>query len=138
MAFFGLKKKNEVIDLSERYRKQQEKIEEMKQEKEQEKKKPLTFFESLALSAKKKYEEESASKPESPNFNRDNEEVNFDSDTDSLTYAEEKKKRLAKRIADMTTKLEELSNQIYHLQQRVELLERKSGLNLNKDMNSTN
>ena len=81
----------------------------------------------------KKYEEESASKPESPGFNSDNKEVNFNSDADSLTDAEEKKKRLAKRIADMTTKLEELSNQIYHLQQRVELLERKSGLNLNKD-----
>ena len=41
---------------------------------------------------------------------------------------EEKKKRLAKRLVEMTDKIEELSNQIYHLQQRVEVLERKNNL----------
>ena len=40
----------------------------------------------------------------------------------------EKRKKLAKRLIDMTTKIEDLSNQIYHLQQRVEVLERKSGV----------
>ncbi len=39
--------------------------------------------------------------------------------------AEGKKRKLAKRFSDMTTKIEELSNQVYHLQQRIELLERK-------------
>jgi len=29
---------------------------------------------------------------------------------------------------EMTTKIEELSNQIYHLQQRVELLEKKTSI----------
>jgi len=38
---------------------------------------------------------------------------------------DEKRKRFTKRIADLTETIEDLSNQIYHLQQRVELLERK-------------
>ena len=42
--------------------------------------------------------------------------------------AEEKKKKLAKRILDMSEKIEELSDQIYHLRQRVEFLERKNNV----------
>ena len=38
---------------------------------------------------------------------------------------EEKKRRLARRLKEMTDKMEDLSNQIYHLQQRIEVLERK-------------
>lgn len=49
----------------------------------------------------------------------------YDSDDD----ANEKKRRLAKRIGDMTDKLEELSNQLYHMQQRIEVIERKLGVN---------
>lgn len=41
--------------------------------------------------------------------------------------SEEKKRKLAKRLVDLTERLEDLSTQIYHLQQRVELLERKTG-----------
>ncbi len=47
---------------------------------------------------------------------------------DSSVSVEERKKKLAKRLADMTTRIEDLSNQLYHLQQRIELLERKSNL----------
>ena len=43
--------------------------------------------------------------------------------------AEERRRKLLKRLIDMTDKLEELSNQIYHLQQRVELLEKKLDVN---------
>ncbi len=39
---------------------------------------------------------------------------------------DEKKKKLAKRIADMADKIEDLSTQIYHLQQRIEVLEKKT------------
>jgi peptidoglycan hydrolase CwlO-like protein len=42
----------------------------------------------------------------------------------------EKKKKLAKRLMDMTSKVEDLSNQIYHLQQRIEVLERKMGVRI--------
>jgi hypothetical protein len=39
---------------------------------------------------------------------------------------DDRKKRLAKRLMDMTEKIEDLNNQIYHLQQRIELLEKKT------------
>ena len=41
---------------------------------------------------------------------------------------EERRRQLSKRLLDMTEKIEDLSNQIYHLQQRIEVLERKSGV----------
>jgi len=43
--------------------------------------------------------------------------------------SEEKRRRLAKRLKDMTDKLEELSNQTYLLQQRIEVLEKKTNIN---------
>jgi len=43
--------------------------------------------------------------------------------------SEEKKKRFVKRIIFLTEKIDDLSNQIYHLQQRIEVLEKKSGIN---------
>jgi hypothetical protein len=39
-----------------------------------------------------------------------------------------RKSRLAKRLMDMTEKLEDINNQIYHLQQRIDVLEKKSGV----------
>jgi hypothetical protein len=39
--------------------------------------------------------------------------------------SEDKRKKLAKRILDLTDRVEELSIQLYHLQQRIELIERK-------------
>jgi polyhydroxyalkanoate synthesis regulator phasin len=43
----------------------------------------------------------------------------------NVSDMEERKRKLGKRLLDITHKIEELSNQIYHLQQRVELLEKK-------------
>lgn len=42
---------------------------------------------------------------------------------------EEKRRKIAKRLMEMTTKMEELSNQLYHLQQRIEVLEKKMDVN---------
>lgn len=39
--------------------------------------------------------------------------------------AEERKRKLAKRILDMSNKIEELSSQVYKIQQRIELIEKK-------------
>ncbi len=47
---------------------------------------------------------------------------------DSTMDVDEKRRRLAKRLSDMTEKIEDLSNQIYHLQQRIEVLEKKGGV----------
>ena len=49
-------------------------------------------------------------------------------ETSESLSIEEKKKRLAKRIVFLTEKVDDLSNQIYHLQQRVDVLEKKSGV----------
>lgn len=81
MGLFDFIRKEKVVDLSERYKKQQENL--------------------------------------SSNSN-EGEYADFSKDID------EKKRRLAKRLSDMTNKIEELSNQIYHLQQRIEVLERKA------------
>lgn len=43
--------------------------------------------------------------------------------------SDEKRRKIAKRLSDMTSKIEDLSNQIYHLQQRLELVERKLDIN---------
>lgn len=45
--------------------------------------------------------------------------------------AEERKKKLAKRILDMSNKIDEISNQIYKIQQRIEVLEKKANLHSN-------
>jgi hypothetical protein len=47
------------------------------------------------------------------------------SEGDYSDSIEERRKKLAKRLGDMTDKMEDLSNQIYHLTQRIELLEKK-------------
>jgi hypothetical protein len=41
---------------------------------------------------------------------------------------ETRKRKLAKKFSDMTSQIETLSNQIYHLQQRIDVLERKAGM----------
>jgi hypothetical protein len=43
--------------------------------------------------------------------------------------AEEKRRRLARRLKNMTDKMEDLSNSIYLLQQRIEVLEKKLNVN---------
>ena len=40
-----------------------------------------------------------------------------------------KKQKLAKRFLDMTNKIEDLSNQLYHLKQRMEVIEKKLKIN---------
>lgn len=42
---------------------------------------------------------------------------------------EERRRKLAKRLADITTRLEDLSNSIYKIEQRLELIERKISVN---------
>jgi len=101
MGWFG--KKDKVIDLGERYRKNQERISKIKETAPETREAPgqeFDFFGSLSSPATS---EESAN-------------------------PEEKKKKLAKRLIDITEKIEDLSNQIYHLQQRIETLERKAGI----------
>ena len=112
MGFLGFGKKDKILDLSERYKKQQEektKMEEDSQEvgsQESPSQEGLSFLRNLASS--------SSSESQSGDYMN--------------VSGEDKKKKLAKRLIDMTNKVENLSNQIYHLQQRIEVLEKKSGV----------
>ncbi len=116
MGLFG--KNKDVIDLAERYRKQKEREREIKENIETAKSQetsgsPFSFFDSGSSSS----------------------QGISDSDSDSDNFMDlsgasmDRRKRLAKRILDMTTKIEDLSNQMYHLQQRLELIEKKLNVN---------
>ena len=108
-------RKGKVVDLTEHYRRQQEKLDAIRAEQtmpapqqETESVAPFPFF-----------------------ANTDN--SSYGSNNSSSSYSdteegEEKRRRLAKRLQDMTERMEDLSNQIYHLQQRLELIERKMNL----------
>ena len=116
MALFGFKKRDNVLDLTEKYKKQLD--EETKQKS------------NLETSP-----QQVASSPQGFNFlgGMASAAKNLDStqeDNVDVHGVDEKKKRLAKRLIDMTSKIEDLSNQIYHLQQRIEVLERKSGVRI--------
>lgn len=54
---------------------------------------------------------------------------NESSSSETVGSYTEKKQKLAKRLLNMTDKIEDLSNQIYHLKQRIELLEKKMKIN---------
>lgn len=107
MGFLNFKKKEKFLNLSEKYKQQQEKVspsEEILQDnssQELESQGVLGFLGNMV------------------NQSQTNE--------GSADSSEEKRQRLSKRLKEMTSKMEELSNQIYHLQQRIELLERKMG-----------
>ncbi len=119
MVFFK-KRGDDVIDLSELYRIKQKQLEKSKTPPSppNQESKIQTYDES----------------PSSFNFlsNLASSQSNTSSSTESSAISNEdnlvddKRKRLAKRLIEMTDRIEDLSNQIYHLQQRVEVLERKS------------
>ena len=117
MAWFGFGKKgNDVIDLTERYRKQQEKLKEMQGESgestaETTNSSPVTgAFGVFGMSS-------TTTTTSSPSSDV----------VDISSGVDEKRRKLVKRLVAMTEKIEDLSNQIYHLQQRIEVLEKKSG-----------
>lgn len=61
-----------------------------------------------------------------------NSDVSWDNDSPSQNENRgEKKQKLVKRFLEMTDRIEDLSNQVYHLKQRVELLEKKLKISFN-------
>lgn len=120
MRFF--KKRGHVVDLGERMKKQQQRAEELRSEISQEKPIPTldnlnnestggSFFSFLGNG-------NSPSSP-SPEPYRD---------LSNSEESDEKRRKLAKRLSDITEKLEELSNSIYKIEQRLDLVERKLNL----------
>ncbi len=96
MGILGFGKKDRVVDLGERYKRQQEHTTQIKTE-----------------------AQESNNSSETEEY------------ADASLSIEERRKKLAKRLGEMANKMENLSTQIYHLQQRVDLLEKK--LNVKRD-----
>lgn len=113
MGFLGLGKRKDFVDLT-KYRQSQKKtsqentspISQNQTSQSENSASPFGFFDVSTFN----------------NKNTEPENYPFPNET------EEKRKKLAKRLMDLTDKIEDLSNQIYHLQQRVELLERKTGV----------
>ena len=117
MGFF--KRKNRILDLTKRYQRQQKRAEEMStggkdmQESSSESNSGgLGFFGAIANTVSNSY-----SAPKGGECK--------DSEYVDVSSVDEKKRKLAKRLMEMTNKIEDLSNQIYHLQQRLEVLEKK-------------
>ena len=101
------KKKGEVLDLTERYKKQQERLAEIKKKEEEPSSAPSGAIGIFGMP--------SPTPSTSPGYV-------------DVSAEDERKKKLAKRLMDITDRLEEISNQIYHLQQRIELLEKKNSV----------
>lgn len=119
------RKKRDVLDLNERYKKQQEKLVQMKSSESEcssnsgyGTESGMGFFANMANASKQNSNENDyADLTNSSSMNSSN--------GDGFSGFEDKRKKLAKRLMDMTDKLEELSNQIYHLTQRIEVLEKR-------------
>jgi peptidoglycan hydrolase CwlO-like protein len=109
MNLFG-KKKDKIVDWSERYKIQEKRA---ITNKKAESSSGLGFLGDMA-------------KGTSSSNN-----VSWDNDTPSQNqdYVQEKRQKLTKRLLDMTSRIEDLSNQIYHLKQRIEVLEKKLKIN---------
>ena len=117
MGLFGFGKNKDVVDLAERYRKQKEREQNMREDMEGSgssdtatSASPFSFFDSGSSSS--------------------SESSSDDGFVDLSSASTDKRRKLAKRILDMTTKIEDLSNQMYHLQQRLELIEKKLNVSL--------
>lgn len=115
MGIFGFGRKERVVDLGAEYEKRRERMLNMKsdtQEQEPESEPSATaagfgFLNDMASSV--------------------SEQTSSDA-MQTVVSTDERKQRLVQRLRDMTEKIEDLSNQLYHMQQRIELLERKTGI----------
>jgi len=107
MGFFG-KKKEKVVDWSEGYRAPRRRTASSSNSQTNDSVADLGFLGNMASS--------NASTSS---------DISWDNETPVQEDFREKKTKIAKRLLDMTDKIEDLSNQIYHLKQRMEVIERK-------------
>ncbi|MDO8622804.1 MAG: hypothetical protein Q7R52_01020 [archaeon] len=102
-----------VVDLNEGYRRQQK----VQKRKKQESSSPTVedaFLGSIAESSKKSYK-----------FNPETGERYEDKPEESGDNEGDKRKKLAKRLMDMTDRIEEISNKLYQITQRLDVVEKK-------------
>ena len=106
-------RKNEVLDLTERYNRQKERLAELQANLKEPATTQASDFSFFGMAS---------ANSDTSKQQTESDEYSEGDDT------QDRKKKLAKRLIDITTKLEELSNQIYHLQQRMEVVEKKMNL----------
>lgn len=104
MGLFGFGRKDEVVDLAEKYKRQ----------KEMQAVAANDGVDAVMNNTGSATQSHVVSSPSTQIFNS----------TDS---ALDKRRKLAKRILDMANKIDDMGNKIFLLQQRIELLEKKLG-----------
>ena len=113
MALFRSKEKG-VLDLTEKYRRDQERLSNLNKDSE-----TSATDSSSSSSSAFSFLGDMASASSSSTT---------DETVDVASHVETRRREISKRFLQLTEKMEDLSNQIYHLQQRIEVLERKSGV----------
>ncbi len=112
--FFKKRKKEEFVDLGSIYKKQKERAENIKES--------LNSFQNAPAQPPSGGITSAFGNFFGSSFNSS---TNTEATSTSNLSDEERKKKLAKRLMDITNKIEDLSNQIYHLTQRLDLIEKK-------------
>ena len=130
MALFNFKKKNRVLDLTEAMTKKQAQLNAMQSE--------SSGYSSMPTTSSSSSTTDSSATAQGFNFlsglanaagsQNSTENSSESSYVDVSSNPDEKRRRLAKRLMAITDKLEDISNQIYHLQQRLEVIEKKTGV----------
>ena len=105
MSLFGFGKKGSVIDLAEKYKRQ----------KEMQAANSTDSVDAVVNSMGSTQTANTGSSTNTQIFGVDD-------------SAQDKRKKLAKRILDMANKIDDMSNKMFLLQQRIELLEKKIGI----------
>lgn len=113
------KNKNDFIDLSELYHLKEE------QEERENNKEPKIEYIQPSKEHEEEHERTAMSMLGKSNSRGESETI----DLSGENSIEEKRRRLAKRIADLTTGIEDLSSKLYLLTQRIEVLEKKTKVN---------
>jgi len=126
MKFFG-KKKKKTIDLTGDYSKQKEREKRIKADLEK-----IQSHQNSSLSKNNdSVNETTGFLGGLANMGSQNQKTETYSNTSQSQSSQpmdidERRRKLTKRLLDMTEKIEDISNQIYHLQQRIEVLEKKN------------
>ena len=128
---FWKKKQDDVVDLGSLYKRQKQRLSEM-QEDMQVKGDGSDFVTYPATSPSSSSSSDGSALGFLGNLagaGSTSESFPIESSSETETYGSsdtgEKRRKLAKRLMDMTTKLEDINNQIYHIQQRLEVIEAK-------------
>jgi TolA-binding protein len=131
MAIFGKRKKDRVVDLSGRLERHRERMRESASSNVR----PDSSGTLDLSSSSNSYGASSSSESSSSGggffgsfFGGGSSSSSSNSTETALSESEEKRKRLAKRIASMTEKIEELENEVFRLKQRMDVLEKKQRL----------